>query len=84
MFNDRMPTKEAVKKWKNDIDNKVTLKDQPIPCILLANKVHKAARHTTPAVPQRADAALRCVCVFFALLHSCVWCKSVPTVRFKP
>lgn len=34
----RMPTKEAVKKWKNDIDNKVTLKDQPIPCILLANK----------------------------------------------
>jgi len=34
----RAPTFEAVKKWKNDIDNKVTLKDQPIPTILLANK----------------------------------------------
>jgi len=34
----RQPTFEAVKKWKNDIDNKVTLKDQPIPTILLANK----------------------------------------------
>ena len=34
----RNPTFEAVKKWKKDIDEKVTLKEQPIPCILLANK----------------------------------------------
>jgi len=29
---------EAVKKWKQDIDSKVTLYDQPIPVVLLANK----------------------------------------------
>jgi small GTP-binding protein len=29
---------EAVKKWKQDIDSKVTLHDQPIPVVLLANK----------------------------------------------
>jgi small GTP-binding protein len=36
----RVNTFEAVQKWKNDIDNKVTLPpdDRPIPVVLLANK----------------------------------------------
>jgi len=37
----RVNTFEAVAKWKNDIDCKVTLPpdDKPIPVVLLANKV---------------------------------------------
>ena len=36
----RQSTFEAVSKWKNDLDSKVQLPDgQPIPCVLLANKV---------------------------------------------
>jgi GTPase SAR1 family protein len=37
----RVSTFEAVQKWKNDIDSKVTLPgtDKPIPVVLLANKV---------------------------------------------
>eukprot|EP01126_Amoeba_proteus_P050679 TRINITY_DN6005_c0_g1_i11.p1 TRINITY_DN6005_c0_g1~~TRINITY_DN6005_c0_g1_i11.p1 ORF type:complete len:150 (+),score=38.33 TRINITY_DN6005_c0_g1_i11:398-847(+) len=37
----RISTYEAVKKWKHDIDAKVTLPntDQPIPVVLLANKI---------------------------------------------
>ena len=36
----RASTFEAVQKWKNDLDAKVTLSDgSPIPCVLLANKV---------------------------------------------
>jgi GTPase SAR1 family protein len=37
----RVNTFEAVQKWKNDIDAKVTLPpdDRPIPVVLLANKV---------------------------------------------
>lgn len=36
----RVATFEAVVKWKNDIDVKVTLPDdRPIPVVLLANKV---------------------------------------------
>eukprot|EP01051_Picozoa_sp_SAG22_P004702 SAG22_NODE_259_length_13477_cov_10.020407_12_plen_223_part_00 len=35
----RKPTFEALRKWKNDIDNKVSLEgDRPIPCVILANK----------------------------------------------
>ena len=34
----RAPTFEAVKKWKNDIDNKVMIPTGMIPTILLANK----------------------------------------------
>jgi len=34
----RITTFEAVSKWKADIDSKVTVGDQPIPCVLLANK----------------------------------------------
>eukprot|EP01052_Picozoa_sp_SAG31_P032313 SAG31_NODE_3530_length_4152_cov_1.164569_5_plen_62_part_01 len=30
---------KAVRKWKSDIDNKVSLEgDMPIPCVVLANK----------------------------------------------
>eukprot|EP01126_Amoeba_proteus_P055240 TRINITY_DN6842_c0_g2_i2.p1 TRINITY_DN6842_c0_g2~~TRINITY_DN6842_c0_g2_i2.p1 ORF type:complete len:105 (-),score=12.66 TRINITY_DN6842_c0_g2_i2:749-1063(-) len=38
----RVSTFEAVKKWKYDIDSKVTIPgtDDPIPVILLANKVY--------------------------------------------
>lgn len=36
----RTSTFEAVQKWKNDLDSKVSLVDgSPVPCILLANKV---------------------------------------------
>ena len=36
----RASTFEAVQKWKNDLDNKVTLPNgAPIPVVLLANKV---------------------------------------------
>lgn len=35
----RYTTFEAVKKWKLDIDAKVTLEDNPIPCILLISKI---------------------------------------------
>lgn len=37
----RPPTFEAVQRWKNDIESKVFLptdNDDPIPCVLLANK----------------------------------------------
>lgn len=35
----RASTFEAVVRWKNDLDSKVTLPDgSPIPCVLLANK----------------------------------------------
>eukprot|EP01125_Pyxidicula_operculata_P005591 TRINITY_DN1963_c0_g1_i2.p1 TRINITY_DN1963_c0_g1~~TRINITY_DN1963_c0_g1_i2.p1 ORF type:complete len:141 (-),score=16.97 TRINITY_DN1963_c0_g1_i2:464-886(-) len=39
----RISTFDAVKKWKNDIDAKVTLPgtNDPIPVVLLANKVNK-------------------------------------------
>lgn len=38
----RASTFEAVIRWKNDLDSKVTLPDgNPIPCVLLANKVIK-------------------------------------------
>jgi Ras-related protein Rab-32 len=38
----RASTFEAVIKWKDDLDSKVTLQDgSPIPCVLLANKVIK-------------------------------------------
>merc|ERR1711879_18174 len=43
----RVNTFEAVQKWKNDIDNKVTLPpdDRPIPVVLLANKCeHREGR----------------------------------------
>jgi len=36
---------EAVKKWKQDIDSKVTLYDQPIPVVLLANKARVSVQH---------------------------------------
>jgi GTPase SAR1 family protein len=59
----RVNTFEAVQKWKNDIDNKVTLPpdDRPIPVVLLANKVHPF-----PPPPHRsnhftgADTSLQC------------------------
>lgn len=36
----RAATFDAVIKWKEDLDSKVTLPDgSPIPCMLLANKV---------------------------------------------
>jgi Ras-related protein Rab-32 len=36
----RGSTFEAVTKWKTDLDNKVQLNDgNPVPCVLLANKV---------------------------------------------
>jgi Ras-related protein Rab-32 len=36
----RASTFDAVSKWKADLDNKVHLPDgNPVPCILLANKV---------------------------------------------
>ena len=36
----RSSTFEAVQKWKNDLDSKVQLPNgDPVPCILLANKV---------------------------------------------
>jgi Ras-related protein Rab-32 len=40
----RVSTFEAVQKWKNDIDSKVTLPgtDKPIPVVLLANKIDLA------------------------------------------
>ncbi|RVE39918.1 hypothetical protein evm_015432, partial [Chilo suppressalis] len=46
----RAATFEAVVKWKNDLDTKVQLPDgSPIPCILLANKVHTTSfNKTTP------------------------------------
>ena len=38
----RQSTFEAVAKWKHDLDSKVQLANgQPIPCLLLANKVTK-------------------------------------------
>lgn len=37
----RVATFDAVLKWKQDLDSKVQLPDgNPIPCILLANKVN--------------------------------------------
>lgn len=37
----RSATFDAVVKWKQDLDSKVQLPNgNPIPCILLANKVH--------------------------------------------
>ncbi len=46
----RVNTFEAVQKWKNDIDNKVTLPpdDRPIPVVLLANKVRLLLHHSPP------------------------------------
>jgi Ras-related protein Rab-32 len=46
----RVNTFEAVQKWKNDIDNKVTLPpdDRPIPVVLLANKVRLLLHHPPP------------------------------------
>ena len=36
----RASTFEAVIRWKNDLDSKVTLPDgSPVPCVLIANKV---------------------------------------------
>ena len=36
----RASTFEAVQKWKNDLDSKVSLPDgSPVPCVLLGNKV---------------------------------------------
>ena len=36
----RASTFDAVQKWKNDLDSKVQLIDgNPVPCVLLANKV---------------------------------------------
>ena len=36
----RPSTFDAVSRWKHDLDSKVQLADgQPIPCLLLANKV---------------------------------------------
>lgn len=35
----RPHTLQAVKKWKQDIDSKVSFKGKPIPCFLFANKV---------------------------------------------
>ena len=44
----RASTFEAVQKWKNDLDSKVTLADgTPVPCVLLANKVGHARRRQT-------------------------------------
>jgi Ras-related protein Rab-32 len=41
-------TFEAVTKWKTDLDNKIQLPNgNPIPCILLANKVRLIERETT-------------------------------------
>ena len=41
----RGSTFEAVTKWKTDLDNKVQLPDgNPVPCVLLANKVRSSAR----------------------------------------
>lgn len=38
----REATFEAVTRWKADLDSKVRLAgDQPVPCVLLANKVRK-------------------------------------------
>jgi Ras-related protein Rab-32 len=46
----RVNTFEAVQKWKNDIDNKVTLPpdDRPIPVVLLANKVRLLLHYPPP------------------------------------
>ena len=42
----RASTFEAVQKWKNDLDSKVTLADgSPVPCVLLANKVSTTRPH---------------------------------------
>lgn len=40
----RIASFEAVQKWKNDIDSKVTIPgtDEPIPVVLLANKIDMA------------------------------------------
>jgi Ras-related protein Rab-32 len=41
----RGSTFEAVTKWKTDLDNKVQLPDgNPVPCVLLANKVSLIGR----------------------------------------
>lgn len=42
----RSATFDAVIKWKQDLDSKVQLPNgSPIPCILIANKVRKSAKH---------------------------------------
>jgi Ras-related protein Rab-32 len=42
----RGSTFEAVTKWKTDLDNKVQLPDgNPVPCVLLANKVSFMTGH---------------------------------------
>ena len=41
----RASTFEAVIRWKNDLDSKVTLPDgNPVPCVLLANKVLESTK----------------------------------------
>jgi Ras-related protein Rab-32 len=43
----RLSTFEAVQMWKQDLDNKVLLPNgQPIPAVLLANKVNDERRIT--------------------------------------
>lgn len=45
----RPATFDAVVKWKQDLDAKVSLEDgSPIPCVLLANKVSDTISITTP------------------------------------
>lgn len=44
----RVPTFEAVQRWKSDIESKVFLPDErPIPCVLLANKCDLAPLNRT-------------------------------------
>ena len=90
----RAPTFEAVKKWKNDIDAKVTLKDQPIPCILLANKVGAVLRHYQatdehPHFLDRANCAVQyaCLCSVTCSRHQRIrrnWMTSAKRMVFRP
>ncbi|XP_065843943.1 ras-related protein Rab-38-like [Oscarella lobularis] len=49
----RAATFEAVQKWKNDLDSKVTLPNgKPVPCVLLANKCDQAKEGLVNSKPQ--------------------------------
>jgi len=45
----RQSTFDAVLTWKNDLDSKVLLPNgEPVPCLLLSNKVHTPSPHHAP------------------------------------
>ncbi|XP_065191400.1 ras-related protein Rab-32-like [Sycon ciliatum] len=52
----RTSTFEAVQKWKNDLDTKVTLPNgKPVPCVLLANKCDQAKEGLVNSSAQMDD-----------------------------